>query len=182
MPRVRPIAAAELPADLAQIYETYCASYGPFQDQAAILAHVPEAVRYLFPLLMDCKAAARLEARHLELAIVAVSKLNECHYCVAQHTPKLQVQGLSPQGVERVLDWRDHPELGPLDKLVVDYAIRVTTAPGRIPDALFADLRRHLTEAQIVELTLRVALTGFFNKFSEALQIDQPSGAAEAAD
>lgn len=45
--------------------------------------------------------------------------------------------------------------------------------PNRIPDALFGQLRRHFSEAQIVELTLRITLCGFFNKFNEALAIEE---------
>jgi alkylhydroperoxidase family enzyme len=39
-------------------------------------------------------------------------------------------------------------------------------------DAIFEELRKHFDEAQIVELTLRIALCGFFNRFNDALQID----------
>jgi len=35
MARVRNIAADELPADLAQIYREFAASYGPFANQVA---------------------------------------------------------------------------------------------------------------------------------------------------
>ena len=34
---------------------------------------------------------SRLQYRYIELAIVAVSKLNECHYCVAHHKPLLLI-------------------------------------------------------------------------------------------
>ena len=34
-----------------------------------------------------------LPKRYLEIAIVVVSKLNECHYCVAHHKPFLAVEG-----------------------------------------------------------------------------------------
>jgi len=55
--------------------------------------------------------------------------------------------------------------------MVVDYAIAVTNTPGRIRDAMFDRLRAHFTQAQIVELTLRIALCGFFNRFNDALQV-----------
>jgi len=42
----------------------------------------------------------------------------------------------------------------------------------RIPERMFEALRAHFSEAQIVELTLRIALCGFFNRFNDALQID----------
>ena len=173
MARVRSIPSQELPADLAAIYDRFAASYGPFANQVAVFAHVPAALRHLFPMLMELREAATLPKRYLELAIVAVSKLNECHYCVAHHAPFLAVEGVTPDGAQRVLDYQDHPEFDAVDKLVVEYAIAAWTNWNRIPEALFKRLRQHFSEAQIVELTLRITLCGFFNRFNDALQIEE---------
>ena len=173
MARVRNIAAEELPADLAEIYRRFATEYGPFANQVATFAHVPAALRHLMAMLMELRAAKTLPKRVLELAIVTVSKLNECEYCVAHHKPFLTVEGVSAAGADRVLEWRDHPELDERDRLVVEYAVAAWERPNRIPDELFGRLHRHFSEAQIVELTLRITLCGFFNKFNDALQIEE---------
>ncbi len=173
MARVRSIPSTELPPDLAEIYERFAAGYGPFRNQVAVFAHVPAALRHLMSMLMELRAAATLPKRYLELAIVAVSKLNECEYCVAHHTPFLVPEGISAEGVARVLDYHEHPEFDALDRLVVEYTIAAWTRSNRIPAALFERLRAHFSEAQIVELTLRITLCGFFNKFNDALEIEE---------
>jgi uncharacterized peroxidase-related enzyme len=182
MARVRNIEPAELPVALGEIYREFAGSYGPFRNQVAVFAHVPAALRHLMPLLMELRAAKTLPKRALELAIVTVSQLNACHYCVAHHKPFLAVEGVSPAGADRLLDYRDHPELDDTDKLVVQYAIAAWEAPRRIPEALFTRLREQFSEAQIVELTLRITLCGFFNKFNDALQIEEePEAVARLA-
>jgi uncharacterized peroxidase-related enzyme len=182
MARVRDVAASELPLELAEIYEKFAGSYGPFRNQVAVFAHVPAALRHLMPLLMELRTAATLPKRYLELAIVAVSQVNACEYCVAHHKPFLAVEGVSASGVDRLLDYQLHPELDEIDRLVVEYAIAATERPNRLPEALFARLRRHFTETQIVELTLRITLCGFFNKFNDALQIEEePEATAKVA-
>src|SRR5881394_567631 len=110
MARVRSIPSSELPADLAGIYERFASGYGPFRNQVAVFAHVPAAMRHLMAMLMELREAQTLPKRYLELAIVAVSKLNECHYCVAHHAPFLAVEGISPDGAQQVLEYKDHPE------------------------------------------------------------------------
>jgi hypothetical protein len=59
------------------------------------------------------------------------------------------------------------------------YAIAAWKRPNRILDGLFGRLRGHFSEAQIVELTLRITLCGFFNKFSDALEIEDEAEAVE---
>src|SRR5580704_8992025 len=134
MARVRDIEPSELAPELAAIYEEFAGAYGPFRNQVAVFAHVPAALKHLMPLLMELRAAKTLPKRYLELAIVAVSKVNECDYCVAHHKPFLAVEGVSAAGVDRLLDYRDHPELDEIDKLVVEYAITAWERPNRIPD------------------------------------------------
>jgi uncharacterized peroxidase-related enzyme len=173
MARVRSIPSTELPADLADIYERFAAGYGPFRNQVAVFAHVPAALRHLMAMLMELRAAATLPKRYLELAIVTVSKLNECDYCVAHHKPFLAVEGISPAGADHVLDYADHPEFDAMDRLVIEYTIAAWNDPHRLRDRLFDRLREYFSEAQIVELTLRITLCGFFNKFNDALQIEE---------
>ena len=54
---------------------------------------------------------------------------------------------------------------------------RSANTPQRIRDKMFERLRAHFSEAQIVELTLRIALCGFFNRFNDALMIDAEAAA-----
>ena len=173
MARVRDIPSSELSPDLAAIYEEFATLYGPFRNQAAVFAHVPSALRHLMGMLLELRAARSLPKRYLELAIVVVSQLNACHYCVAHHTPFLVVEGLTREGAARILEWRDHPEFDEVDRLVVEYAVAAWERPNRIGEELFARLRRYFSEAQIVELTLRITLCGFFNKFNDALRIEE---------
>lgn len=109
---------------------------------------------------------------------MVVSKLNACTYCVVHHTPRLVEQGLSPDTVEQILE-PDCPALDEVDRLVCDYAIQVTNNSQHINDAMFDQLRQHFNEEQIVELTLRIALCGFFNRFNDALHIDIEDGVVE---
>ena len=172
MARVSDIPPDKVPADARDTYLKFANGYGPFRSQVGVFAHVPSSVRHLMGMLLELREQKNVPYRYIELAIVAVSKLNECDYCVAHHKPLLTVEGISPDGIDRVLDYADHPEFDAVDKLVVEYAIQVTDQPQRIRDNLFERLHEHFSEAQIVELTLRIALCGFFNRFNDALMID----------
>lgn len=171
MARVRDIDIDEVPEAVRPVYRRFAEEYGPFLNQVRVFAHRPPAVKHLMGLLLELADEAVLPKRYLEIALVAVSKLNACDYCVAHHNPRLVALGLPEATVENILD-PDCPGLDPVERLVRDYAVQVTERPQRIRDAVFEELRAHFTEAQIVELTLRIALCGFFNRFNDALQIE----------
>ena len=147
-------------------------AYGPFGNQIGALANRPTILRHVYGLLTELRQEGVLPRRYLELALVAVSQLNACDYCVAHHAPMLTVEGVSPQGVETLLDYENHPELDDTDRLVIEYARQVTLDPNRARDALFERLKAVFTDAQIVELTWRIALCGAFNRFNDVLQLE----------
>lgn len=178
MPRVREVQAHEVPEDVRPVYERFARDYGPFLNQVKVFAQRPPVLKHIMGLLLELADEALLPKRSLEIAIVVVSKLNECAYCVAHHTPRLVDQGLSADTVARILE-PDCPGLTPLDRLVRDYAVQVTTEPNRIRDGVFTELRMHFSEEQIVELTVRTALCGFFNRVNDALGIGLEDGVIE---
>ena len=60
----------------------------------------------------------------------------------------------------------------PLEKLVLDYAVAMTNTPVEVPDALFARLREHFAEAQLVELTAAIGWENYRARFDHAFAIE----------
>ena len=178
MARVRDVEIHEVPEDVQPVYERFSQEYGPFLNQVKVFAHRPTVLKHIMGLLLDLKDEAILPKRYLEIALVVVSKLNECTYCVSHHAPRLVEQGLEAQTVAHILE-PDCPGLDEVDRLVRDYAVQVTEKPNGMRDGIFAALRRHFSEEQIVELTVRTALCGFFNRVNDTMQIGIEDGVVE---
>ena len=71
-----------------------------------------------------------------------------------------------------VAQWRDSALFNEAERVALDYAERVTITGQKVDDALFAQLKQHYSEAQIVELTAAIALENFRSKFNPALGIE----------
>ncbi len=171
MARVRDVAIDEVPAEAQPVYQRFADEYGPFLNQVKVFAHRPIALRHIMGMLLEMADEPILDKRHLEIAIVTVSALNRCDYCVAHHGPRLLDFGLSSETIEKILQ-EDCPGLTPLDLLVRDYAAQITRDHNRVRDSQFDALRAHFSEAQMVELTLRITLCTFFNKFNDVMQLE----------
>jgi AhpD family alkylhydroperoxidase len=177
MARIRGKTKEDLPADLRPLWERM-QGYGDFENQAGVMAHRPPIFKRVWGMLTELSEQGLRPNRYLELCLLTVSLLNKCTYCVSHHAPKLAVGGVSEAGAARLLDYKTHPELDELDKLVVEYAIAVTNAWDRTPDDLFARLKAHFTDLEIVEMTWRTALCGAFNRFNDILELDIEPGVA----
>ena len=71
-----------------------------------------------------------------------------------------------------VTTWRDSRLFTEAERVALDYAERMTITGERVDDALFARLRLHYGEAQIVELTAAIAFENFRSKFNPPLGIE----------
>jgi uncharacterized peroxidase-related enzyme len=178
MPRISEIDAENLPAEARQIFDRYISEYGPFENQAKIFAQRPPALRHIMGLLLELMDEAVLPKRYLEIALVTVSKINACEYCVAHHGPRMTSQGFDSRAFDHLLD-ETVPGFDEVDHLVRDYAVEVTNNFQYMRDAIFDRLKEHFSEAQIFELTLRIALCGFFNRVNDSLQIEMEDGVVE---
>jgi len=58
------------------------------------------------------------------------------------------------------------------EKAAIAYAEAITAAGQKVDDALFARVREHFSEPEIVELTAAAALENFRSKFNTALGIE----------
>lgn len=54
----------------------------------------------------------------------------------------------------------------PKEKLVLDLAVAMTRTPPDVGDALFSDLQKHFTSAQLVELVTEIGLANLRGRFN----------------
>jgi len=80
--------------------------------------------------------------------------------------------GASEDKIRQLPAWRDSALFSPMERDALDYAEKITITGEQVTDELFARLRSHFSEAQIVELTAAVALENFRSKFNPALGIE----------
>lgn len=78
-------------------------------------------------------------------------------------------------GLDKVADvptWRDSTQFSESERVALEYAEAVTYTDRQIDDALFAAVKKHFTEPQIVELTAAIAFENFRSKLNPALGIE----------
>jgi alkylhydroperoxidase family enzyme len=81
-------------------------------------------------------------------------------------------EGVGEEKLLAVPNWRDSALFGAEERLALEYAEKITFTDQYVDDALFARLKQHFTEAQIVELTAAAAFENFRSKFNPTLGVE----------
>jgi len=78
-------------------------------------------------------------------------------------------------GLEKLAEvttWRGSTLFSEAERLALEYAERITYTDRKVDDALVDELKKHYSDAQIVELTAAIAMENFRSKFNPALGIE----------
>jgi 4-carboxymuconolactone decarboxylase len=137
-----------------------------------ILLHSPDIASVWLDLVNVVRWKVDLEGRLREVVIVRIGYLNRCPYVVNQHVPELTTpEGLSKEECAALADWRPSPFFSARERAALAYADAVTREID-VPEAVFAELRQHFNERQIVELTVLIGTYNMHTRVGQALQID----------
>lgn len=136
-----------------------------------IYAHVPGLLRGYGRLEQATARLRRLDWRLQVLAELKVTTLTHCEFCIDLASRVARRSGLSDEQLLALPRYRDSELFTDLEKLVMDYAAGMTRTPVDVPDALFAELRKHFDEAQLVELTHHIALENMRGRVNMAFGV-----------
>ncbi|NDH60297.1 MAG: carboxymuconolactone decarboxylase family protein [Alphaproteobacteria bacterium] len=71
-----------------------------------------------------------------------------------------------------VASWRTSSLFSAMERVALEYAERITYTDQKVDDAFFAEVKKHFSDAQIVELTAAIALENFRSKFNPTLGVE----------
>jgi AhpD family alkylhydroperoxidase len=124
-------------------------TYGLFEQATSGLHRVPKRLK----MLAELKAAT----------------MSTCPYCIDIGSQIARRSGIGDEQLLALASYAESDLFDPLEKLVLDYAVGMSSTPVDVSDELSAELRRHFDDAQLVELTNVIALENMRGRFNHAL-------------
>jgi AhpD family alkylhydroperoxidase len=136
-----------------------------------VFAHAPRLLLGYGMMELANEKVHRVQPRLKDLAQLKAAALSHCEYCIDIGSSIARRSGLSDEQLLALPTYRDSDLFSDLEKLVLDYASGISATPVHVSDELFASLREHFDEGQLVELTSVIALENFRGRFNLALGI-----------
>jgi alkylhydroperoxidase family enzyme len=147
-------------------------------DPIAVYAHAPSLLMGYGALEQATGKQHRVEERLKALAETKAAALVNCEFCCDIASSIAREAGVTEAQLLALPHYRDSSEFSELEKLVLDYATAISRTPTTVTDELFASLREHFDERQMVELTNVIALENMRARFNSAFDMT-PAGFSE---
>lgn len=135
------------------------------------LAHAPGIGDLVIRMGNRILLHGKLPPKLRELAILLVGQIAQAPYEFTKHIVIGLEAGLSRAQVDVLPFWRSANAYGAAERAVLQYTDEVSRN-YRASDATFAELRKHLDDEQVTELTIIIGYYEMVCRVLEELQVD----------
>ena len=153
---------------------------GEVMEPTRVFAHHPTIMAGYGALEYATAKADRLPSDLKKLASTKAAALAGCEFCIDIGSSLAAEAGVSEAKLRALPDYRTSPEFSDVERLVLDLTVGMTRTPVAVSDELFAALREHLDEAQLVEIANEIAIENYRARFDWAFGIGSQGFAAGA--
>ena len=169
--RIALVKEAEHPELAALITQVKAERGGKFLNLYAALANSPGVCAGWLHLFTELRNKAKLSGRIREIATMRIAVLNKADYEYQAHVPFALKEGLNQAQIDGLHDWRANQKLyEPRDLAVLAYTDSMTR-DIHVPDDVYAAVRPHFDDREMVDLTATIAGYNMVSRFLEALQM-----------
>lgn len=168
-PRLEPLPIGQTP-ELKEHFEAVGKNLGFVPNSVLIMQRKPKMVRAFAQMAAAVWDPEGKVDRGLKRLIAHVSsRAAGCQYCMA-HT----IEGAAHFGVEEkklaaVWEYQSNPLYTEAERVALDFAFAASVVPNAVTDENFAELRKHWSEEQIVEIVGTIAMFGFLNRWNDTM-------------
>jgi AhpD family alkylhydroperoxidase len=135
------------------------------------LAHCPDQVLGMMQFAGALKVHRQLPEKLVELVRLRVAFFNQCRSCMAiRYTDALE-DGVTEDLVCSLERPQEAENLTPAEKAAIRFGEAFATDHLRIDEAMYAGLREHFTESEIVELGMTCAFFVGFGRLAATLHM-----------
>jgi alkylhydroperoxidase family enzyme len=142
-------------------------------DWWTVFALVPDVLKHCvdgFALYRDPNR--RLDPVLRELGQTRVGWAIGSQFVFSQHVKSCRIVGISESKIAAIPGWAASNEFTDVERLVLAYTDALVYDRGRVADGLFAALREHLSDEEILEFTYIVSLYLMHGIMSRALRTE----------
>ncbi|RKP51907.1 carboxymuconolactone decarboxylase family protein [Pararobbsia silviterrae] len=102
-----------------------------------------------------------------ELVRLRASQINGCAFCVDMHTSDARKGGETDRRLATVVTWRETPFFTDRERAALEWTEALTlVASTHVPDSVWEAVKPHLTETELVDLTLLISAINGWNRFA----------------
>ncbi len=183
MPRLRQVPRAEADKSVLPVYDLLFGDRDPVAspgtatgtpgDWWTVFALVPEVFEHAvrgFALYRN--PARKIDPKLRELGQTRVGWARASQFVYSQHCKSCRSAGIEEEKIQAIANWQTAECFSPIERAILAYTDALVYDGGRVSDGVFAALKGHLSDEEILEFTYIVAMYDMHAVMSRALRTE----------
>lgn len=167
-PRLKP-----LPSDpaLADVFSLFDCIGSIVPNAILIMQRRPKLVRAYMQMMaaVSDPETSEVDPAFKRLIAHVASRAAGCRYCMSHTAGLARGSGIDDAKLNGVWEYATSPLYSAAERIALDVALAAGGVPNAVDDEMFAKLREHWSDGQIVEIVAMIALFGFLNRWNDTL-------------
>jgi alkylhydroperoxidase family enzyme len=183
MPRLRQVPRSEIHEGGRAIYDMLFGSRCPVAEPGTatgspgnwwtVFAGVPDCFDHAVQGFAFYRSPNRkIDPKLRELGQIRAGYARGSRFVFSQHCKAARDVGLTEEQIQAIPSWSVATCFSPLEQVVLAYTDCLVLEGGRVPEALFAALRRELSDVEILELTYVTCMYEMHATICRALRLE----------
>lgn len=168
MPRIEPLPREELP----QHEETFAGiqqMLGVLPNSTLTMAHWPELMDAFAQLNAVVMGEGKVSGVLKQMVAAMVSSAAGCAYCQAHTSHVAERRGADEEKLAALWEFETSDLFSDAERAALRVAHGAGCVPNAVTDEDMAELRRHFSDAEVVELVAVMANFGFLNRWNDTM-------------
>ncbi len=169
MARLKPLSPETTP-ELKSHFDFFLGTLGFTPNSVLTMQRKPHLVKAFAGLnaaVMSPEGEVDLGFRRLIGHMASVA--SGCLYCQAHTLLGAKNFGISDEKLAAMWTYASSDLYTAKEKIALDFALAAASQPNAVTDELFAELSKHWSEGEIVEILGVVAMFGFLNRWNDSM-------------
>lgn len=168
MPRIDPLDRADLPEHEATFASVETA-LGVLPNSTLTMARWPELMEAFAHLNAVVMAERQVGGVLKQMVAAMVSSAAGCSYCQAHTSHVAEKRGAEEEKLAAMWEFETSPLFDDAERAALRVAHGAGCVPNAVTDDDMAELRRHFSDAEVVELVAVMAGFGFLNRWNDTM-------------
>ena len=169
MPRLEPLDLEDCPEESRHALELAQERLGFIPNSLRILARKPKILEAFSNMAHAAWAPGAVEPYLKGLVAHIASRSAGCVYCSAHTTGMAIERGSGAEKIEHIWAYETSGLFSDAERAALRVAQGAALAPNAVTDEDFAELKKHWTGEQIVEILAIISVFGFLNRWNDTL-------------
>ncbi len=139
-------------------------------EPVAIWAHQPKMLSGMGRFQQAVRKGSSVDARLKNLVELKGAQMIGCEYCVDLGSQICRNSGFADEELLALPRYRQSDLFTEREKVAIDYAVAVMRTPVEVTDELFARMKEHFTDEQLVEITALLTVVNL-DRFNAAFGV-----------